>query len=128
MNSPAEVSPANAGRGFSVTVAAVIVCLVFAALAWKTRQYTTPAPLGAERADERAKALGELRAAEAEALQNPAWIDQDKGLVRLPIQDALRVTVQQWQNPAQARTALNERVEKAFYVPPPPPPKPSEFE
>jgi anti-sigma-K factor RskA len=116
------------GKSCSVTVAAVIVCLIFAALVWKTRQYTTPTPLGAERSAERAKALVELRAAEIDALTTVAWIDQGKGVVRLPIADALKLAEKQWQNPAQARATLNDRVEKAFYVPPPPPPKPSAFE
>ncbi len=116
------------GKSFSVTTAVVIVCLIFAALVWKTSQYTTPAPLGAERAAERAKALGELRAAETDALNNVGWIDQGKGLVRLPIADAMKLAEKQWQNPAQARATMNDRVEKAFFVPPPPPPKPSAYE
>jgi hypothetical protein len=115
-------------KSFSVTAAVVIACLIFAALVWKTRQYTTPAPLGAERAAERAKALVELRASEIEALNNVAWIDQGKGLVRLPIADAMKLAEKQWQNPKLARATLNDRVEKAFFVPPPPPPKPSAFE
>ena len=116
------------GKNCSVTVAAVIVCLIFAALVWKTRQYTTPTPLGADRATERSKALVELRATETDSLQNVGWIDQGKGIVRLPIIDAIKLAEKQWQNPAQARATLNDRVEKAFYVPPPPPPKPSAFE
>ena len=116
------------GKSFSVTVAVVIVCLIFAALVWKTRQYTAPAPLGAERSAERAKALVELRAAETDALTTVAWIDQGKGIVRLPIADAIKLAEKQWQNPAQARATLNDRVEKAFFVPPPPPAKPSAFE
>ena len=34
------------GCNFSVTAAVVIVCLIFAGLVWKMREYTTPAPLG----------------------------------------------------------------------------------
>lgn len=128
MNSSCESENNGCGKNFSVTVAVVVVCLIFAALVWKTRQYTTPAPLGAERAAERAKALAELHAAEAEALNNVGWIDQGKGIVRLPIAEALQLAQKQWQNPAQARATLVDRVEKAFYVPPPPPPKPSQFE
>ena len=116
------------GKSFSVTTAVVIACLIFVALVWKTSQYTTPAPLGAERAAERSKALVELRAAETDALNNVGWIDQGKGLVRLPIADAMKLAEKQWQNPAQARATMNDRVEKAFFVPPPPPPKPSAFE
>ena len=128
MNSAIESDQKSGGKGFSVTVAVVLVCLIFAVLVWKTREYTTPAPLGAERAAERAKALVELRAAETDALNTAAWIDQGKGIVRLPIEEAKKLTVQQWQNPVQARALLNERAEKAYYVPPPPPPPPSPFE
>ena len=115
-------------RGVSVTVAVVIACLIFAGLVWKMRQYTTPAPHGAERAAERAKALTELRAAETDALNNAAWIDQTKGLVRLPIADAMKLAEREGQNPSQARSNLIARVEKANYVPPKPPEKPSQFE
>ena len=116
------------GRGYSVTVAVVIACLIFAGLVWKMRQYTTPAPLGAQRATERAKALAELRAGETEALNNAGWIDPTKGLVRLPIADALKLAEREWQNPAQARSNLIARVEKATALPPKAPEKPSAFE
>ena len=115
-------------RGFSVTAAVVIVCLIFAALVWKMQQYTTPAPVGAERAAERAKALADLRAAEADALNNVGWVDPTKGLVRLPIAEALKLTEREWQNPAQARSNLFARVEKATALPPKAPEKPSVFE
>lgn len=116
------------GRGFSVTAAVVIVCLIFAALVWKMQQYTTPAPVGAERAAERAKALADLRAVEADALNNVGWVDPTKGLVRLPIAEALKLTEREWQNPAQARSNLFARVEKATALPPKAPEKPSAFE
>ena len=125
MNSSDSENNGSSGRGFSVTVAVVLACLIFAALVFKMRQYTTPAPLGAERAAERAKALAELRAAETDALDNPAWIDQTKGLVRLPIADAVKLASREWQNPSQARSNLISRVETANYVPPKPP---SQFE
>jgi hypothetical protein len=116
------------GRNFSVTAAVVIVCLIFAGLVWKMREYTTPAPLGAARAAERAKALADLRAEEAIALNNVGWLDQAKGVVRLPIADAIKLAEQQWQNPAQARAELIARVEKATALPPKAPEKPSQFE
>lgn len=127
MNS-CESDPKCGGRSCSVTVAVVLACLIFAALVWKTRQYTTPAPLGADRAAERAKALADLRAAEAEALNNVGWVDQGKGVVRLPIVDAIKLTERKWQNPAEARKDLIARVEKATALPPKPPEKPSAFE
>lgn len=116
------------GRGFSVTLAVVLVCLIFAALVWKMRQYTTPAPLGAARATERANALAELRAAEADALNNVGWVDPAKGLVRLPITNAMSLVEVKWQNPAKARADLIARVEKATALPPKAPEKPSAFE
>ncbi len=115
-------------RRCSTIVAAVIVCLIFAALVWKTRQYTTPPPLNAGRAAERAKALVELHAAEADALNNVGWVDQAKGVVRLPIVEAMKLAEREWQNPAQARADLIARVEKATALPPKAPEKPSAFE
>lgn len=128
MSSSCESENKSCSKSYSVTVAAVVVCLIFAALVWKTRQYTTPPVLGAERAAERAKALAELHAAEADALNNVGWVDQAKGIVRLPIAEAVKLAEKQWQNPAQARATLNDRAEKAFFVPPPPPAPPSAFE
>ncbi len=103
--------------------------LIVVALSWAIHRYNQPPPLGQERAAERAKALAELRAAENEALTTPAWIDQGKGLVRLPIADAMRLVLSEWgQNPAAARSNLIARVEKATALPPKAPEKPSQFE
>ncbi len=103
--------------------------LIVAALAWAIHHYTHPAPLGEERAAVRAKALVELRAAEAEALSTPGWVDQAKGLVRIPIADAMTMVEHEWgQNPSLARSNLNARVEKATAPPPKVPEKPSAFE
>lgn len=103
--------------------------LIVAALVWAMRYYVRPAPLGEDRAAVRAKALAELRAAEADALANAAWLDQAKGVVRLPIAEAMRIVERDWgQNPAAARSNLIDRVEKATALPPKAPEKPSAFE
>jgi hypothetical protein len=102
--------------------------LIVGVLVLAMRHYTRPEPLNANRAAERARALAELRAAESDALQNTAWIDPAKGIVRLRIEDAMTLVEREWQNPAAARSNLIERVEKATAVAPPPPAKPSEFE
>ncbi len=103
--------------------------LIVAALVWAMRHYTQPPPLGEDRAAVRAKALAELRAAEAEALSTPAWVDQAKGIVRLPIQNAIGLIEREWgQNPALGRSNLVARVEKATAIPPKAPEKPSPFE
>src|SRR5207249_9721159 len=97
--------------------------LIVAALVWAMHRYTQPPPLGEDRAGVRARALAELRAAEADALNNVGWIDQGKGLVRLRIDDAMTLVERAWQNPPAARSNLLERVAKAN--PPPPTPAPS---
>jgi len=118
----------NGRRVWPVALAVVVASLIFVGLVWKMQQYTKPPAPDEARKAERAKALAELRAAEADALKNPAWIDQNKGLVRLPITDALRLAERAWQNPAQARSNLIARVEKATALPPKPPEQPSPFE
>jgi hypothetical protein len=104
--------------------------LIVAALVWAMRHYTQPPPLGQERAAERAKALAELRAAEAEALEHPGWVgDPSKGLVRLPIAEAMKTVEREWgRNPVAARSNLVARVEKATAPPPKASEKPSQFE
>ena len=102
--------------------------LIVGALVYEMRRYARTEPLNANRAAERAAALKELRATEADALTSVAWIDQGKGLVRLPISEAMKLAEREWQNPVAARAKLIDREEKASFVPPPPPPKPSAFE
>jgi hypothetical protein len=102
--------------------------LVAAALVGLMRHYSQPAALGADRVAERYKNLQETRAAEAEALNNYGWVDQGKGIVRLPIQRAVELTLQEWKNPAAARSNLISRVEKATAPAPRPPEKPNIYE
>jgi hypothetical protein len=114
--------------GFAYAVAVVGAFLIVAALVWAMRHYTQAPPIDANRAAERAKALVEMRAAEAESLNNAAWLDQGKGIVRIPIDDAMKLVEKEWQNPSAARSNLIARVEKATAVPPPTPAKPNPFE
>ncbi len=102
--------------------------LIVAALVWAMQRYTQPPPRGQERVALRKKALAELRATEAAELGSYGWVDQAKGVVRLPIADAMRLALREWQNPPAARSNLIARVEKATAVPPPPPAKPNPFE
>lgn len=103
--------------------------LIVAGLVFAMRHYTQPPPINAGRAAERAKALAEMRAANTEALHNAGWIDQTKGIVRLPIADAMKIIVEAWQeNPAAARSDLIARVKKATAPPPKAPEKPNPFE
>ena len=118
--------PVSERTGLAYAVAILGSFLIVAALVWAMHKYTEPAPLGANRAAERSRALAEMRAAEADALNNVGWIDQAKGIVRLRIEDAMKLVERSWQNPPAARSNLLERVAKAN--PPPPKPAPSPFE
>jgi hypothetical protein len=118
------------GRGaWAATVGILAAFLLVGVLVWAIHSRTEPAPLGADKAAARAKALAELRAAEAEALGSPAWIDRAKGIVRLPIDQAMMLVERDWgRNPAAARSNLIARVEKATAAPPKAPEKPSPWE
>jgi len=118
--------PFRERTGLAYALAILGSFLIVAALVWAMHKYTEPAPLGANRAAERARALAEMRAAEADALNNVGWVDQGKGIVRLRIEDAMKLVERSWQNPPAARSNLLERVAKAN--PPPPKPAPSPFE
>src|SRR5215216_7900347 len=99
--------------GLAYLVGILGAFLIVGILIWAMQRYTRPEPLGADRAAVRTKALAELRGAEAQALETTGWIDQGKGLVRLRIEDAMKLVERQWQNPAAARSNLIARVEKA---------------
>jgi len=89
--------------------------LIVAALVWAMRHYSQPPALGQDRV-------------EAEELNTYGWLDQSKGIVRLPIAEARKLALVAWQNPAAARSNLIARVEKATAAPPKAPEKPSAFE
>src|SRR5262245_59869744 len=116
------------GKAAASAVAILGACLIFAALVWAMRYYTQPAPLGEDRVAIRKKALAELRADEGDQLNNYAWLDASKGIVRLPIAEAMNLALRAWQNPVTARSNLIARVEKATALPPKAPEKPSPFE
>ncbi|MEI8042309.1 MAG: hypothetical protein WCL11_12940 [Verrucomicrobiota bacterium] len=122
-------SQPSRGSGSMAYVAGILGCfLIVAALVLAMRFYTQPAPLGEERAAVRRKALAELRTAEADELTTYAWLDQAKGVVRLPIAEAMKLSLLESQNPAAARSNLIARVEKATAVAPKAPAAPSPFE
>ena len=112
----------------AVYVIAILGCFLIMAALVKIMQNKTSSAIGADRAEERRKNLVTVRAETDQALKNYAWQDQAKGLVRLPIERAMELSLQEWQNPKAARSNLIARVEKATAPPPKAPEKPSEFE
>ena len=107
----------------------IIGCLlIVGVLIQMVIRHTMPATLGQERADFRAKNLAELRAANAEILTTYAYVDQQRGIVRLPIAQAMKLIVAEWQDPGAGRAVLVARQEQASKPLPKAPAKPSEFE
>ena len=120
--------PARERTGLAYLAGILGSLLIVAALVWAMQRYTQPPPLGEDRIAVRKKALADLRATEASELESYGWVDQTKGVVRLPINEAMKLALREWQNPAAARSNLIARVEKATAVPPAAPAKPSPFE
>jgi hypothetical protein len=102
--------------------------LTVAALVAVMRSYNRPPPLDQSRVAQRKAALAELREGNSKALNNYDWQDQAKGIVRLRIDRAMELTLDEYKNPAAARSNLIARAEKALAAPPAPPPAPNKYE
>ena len=119
----------SAGSSFLVYTAAILgAFLIMFFLVRAMKHYTSPPPIDQQRAEDRRKALTDLRAASASALSSYSILDPGKKIVRLPIDRAMELMVQEWQNPAAARSNLIARMEVATAPPPAPPEKPNEYE
>ena len=62
--------------------------------------------------------LYQIRTNEEASLNNPGWVDKDRGVVRLPIDRAIQLTEFYWQDPAAGRNELIERAKKAAALAP----------
>jgi hypothetical protein len=102
--------------------------LVMALLVGLMRHYTATPSLTADRAAERMKILADFKAANAPFLEKYDWQDKDKGIVRVPVERAKELVLEEWQNPAAAHSNLMERAAKAFAPAPKPPEKKNEYE
>jgi hypothetical protein len=118
----------NVNRASSAATGFIIASLIFIALVVVVKFSIHVPDIDADRAVARAKALAEIRAVEDKSLGTVGWIDQARGIVRLPIETAMQETLQAWQNPAQARADLISRQEIASKPAPVAPAKPNAFE
>ena len=118
----------NVNRASSAVTGFIIASLIFIALAIVVKFSVQVPAIDADRNAVRAKALTEIRATEEKSLNTAGWIDQPRGIVRLPIETAIQEAVQAWKNPAQARADLIARQEAASKPAPVAPTKPSAFE
>ncbi|MFZ5494518.1 MAG: hypothetical protein ACOZE5_04170 [Verrucomicrobiota bacterium] len=92
-------SPANFSFPHRTPVfTAIIVILCFAAFGWLARRVYVPQPTaipsltGELTPAERKARLTELRTKEHEAATTYGWVDQPKGVVRLPLDRAIELT------------------------------------
>jgi hypothetical protein len=106
----------------------VVACFLFVSLVVAVKLSVSVPAIDADRAAIRSKALAEIRATEAAALATPGWVDQDRGIVRLPIETALQLCANAAKNPVAARADLIARAEKAAAPLPKVAAKPSAFE
>ena len=102
--------------------------LVVGVLVYAMKQYTRPAPLNTARIEERRKALAEIRAESEKGLHSNEVLDAGKGVVRLKIDRAMELTIDEYKNPSAARANLIARAEKASAPAPKAPEKPNQFE
>jgi len=124
-------TPNDPVEGIKLTVWATAIAgtfLLMAILVWAMVHYTRPVDLTAARVQERFQFLAEVRAAEAKITSAYSWRDREKGLVILPIERAMELTLQEWHNPEAARSNLLARLEQAMQQPPPPPPPVNPYE
>jgi hypothetical protein len=122
MNQKTHTSASGAAIAFiagSVIFAVLVVAMKFLV--------NVPA-IDADSAALRTKALFEIHTNEMALLNNVGWADQPRGIVRLPIETAIQITENNWQNPAAARADLIAREEKASAPAPKVAPKPNPAE
>ena len=118
----------NVNRASSAVTGFIVASLIFVALAVAVKFSVQVPAIDADRNAARAKALAEIRTTEDKSLNTAGWIDQSRGIVRLPIETAMQVAAQAWKNSAQARADLISRQETASKPAPVVPAKPSVFE
>jgi hypothetical protein len=96
---------------YIVTILATFLLMGF--LVKQMVRVTQPAPVDAQRAAARAKDNADIRAGGADGAKMWGYVDPAKGIVRMPLDDAMKLTVQGYQNGGAFRSNLLERVEKA---------------
>jgi hypothetical protein len=104
--------------------------LIVALLVRLMQSYTQSPSISATRAAERMQILAEFKTANAPYLDENKydWQDQAKGFVRIPIERAKELVLEEWQDPLTARSNLMARAAKQFALPPKPPEKKNEYE
>jgi len=115
-------------RTGAYVVAILATFLLVGWLVWLMRSYTqAPSPFAA-RSVERMQIRAEFNAANAPLVEKYDWQDQAKGFVRVPIERAKELIMQEWQDPVAGRSNLTARAAIEFAPPPKVPEKKNEYE
>lgn len=99
----------NSGLIIGATLALVSAGF-FAYVSFESNRPDAP---GSDRMAERLSNLKSLKEKESIALNQYRWIDEDKGVVGLPIGKALAITAEEWSNPVGGRNALLDRLQRS---------------
>ena len=102
--------------------------LIVALLVLLMQSYAEAPSISATRAAERMKILTEFKAANAPLVENYDWSDQAKGFVRIPIERAKELVLEESQDPVAARSNLMARAAKLFAPAPKPPEVKNKYE
>jgi hypothetical protein len=122
------MTPEKANNASGAAIAFIAGSLVFIILGIAVRLATTVPDIDADAGAKISQALAQIRSNEYTNLTQIGWVDQSRGIVRLPIETAMQAVEQAWQNPGQARADLIAREKKATAPAPVAPAKPSAFE
>lgn len=115
--------------GVGAYVVAILGTFLVVALLVRLMQSYTQAPsISATRAAERMQIMTEFKALNAPLVENYDWQDQAKGFIRVPIERAKELVLEEWQNPEAARSNLMARAAIEFAPPPKVPEKKSVYE
>lgn len=114
---------------FGYTVAILGSVMIILGVNQMLRAYTVPVE------KETREARSKERKAERQKLQQSelsedsyGWVNESKGIARLPVERGMELIVAEYSNPKTARKKLGERLEKATAQPPKAPEAPSAFE
>ncbi|MHB1308525.1 MAG: hypothetical protein ACYDC1_01455 [Limisphaerales bacterium] len=94
-------------------VGAAGTMLIVGGLAWFIIQRTQPVGVDVARAQLRAQYLVEIQAENAKAIHSFAEIDKNRGIWRIPVEQAVEMTLRLWQDPAAGRADLLARLATA---------------
>ncbi len=88
------------------------VMLIFILIVYLSYVSNQPPPIDEQIIDERLQTLAEVRANQKEAAVNYGWVDRSKGIVRIPIERAMELTVRKLAA-VQEETEVSREIDEA---------------